>query len=100
MYFRMAVEVICALFAVFGLYSAVSLLCQKLFGSKNIILAVEIKTEDDLKNAEMLIREALEKFLLLSSCRVAVLTVRDFYSDERLMGILRKYGAECYITDV
>ena len=98
MYVRIAIEVVVALFAVFGFYSAVRLLAQRIFSSESIILAVEIQTEDDVLNAEMLIREALGSFLLASSSHIAVLVPAALCSNE-LMNVAHKYGVQCYIID-
>ena len=99
MYFRIAAEVVLALFAVFGLYSAVRLLAQKLFGDKRIFLAVEILTEDDARIAEGLIREALGTYYITASSRLAVIVSEKLSNDEELMDIIELYGAECYIID-
>ena len=98
MYVRVAIEVIVALFAVFGFYSAVKLLAQRIFSSENIILAVEIKTDEDVLNAEMLIREALGSFLLTSSSSIAVLVYEGLCSAE-LISVVEKYGVQMYIVD-
>ena len=94
---RVALEVVLALFAVFGLYSAVVLLAQKLFGDKRIVLTVVFKEKKDTRDAETLIREAMGNFLLTSSCRVAALVAEEFSTDEELIGVFRKYGVEYYI---
>ena len=98
MYVRVAIEVIVALFAVFGFYSAVKLLAQRIFSAENIILAVEIKTDEDVLNAEMLIREALGSFLLTSSSRIAVLVYEGLCCAE-LRSVVEKYGVQMYIVD-
>ncbi len=97
MYFKVAIEVILAAFAVFGLYTAARILAQKIFGDKNIILAVVFKSKKDVENAEMLIREALGNFLATSSCRVAALVGEEFSNDEELISIISKYGVEYFI---
>lgn len=96
MYLRIVLEIIAAMFAVFGFYSAVRLFANKFFGDDNIIISVHIKNREDAENAETLIREALGSFLLTSSCRVAVLADRCLEQDEALMGVFRKYGVEYY----
>ena len=98
MYVRVAIEVIVALFAVFGFYSAVKLLAQRIVSAENIILAVEIKTDEDVLNAEMLIREALGSFLLTSSSSIAVLVYERLCSAE-LISVVEKYGVQMYIVD-
>ena len=94
--FRAVLELILAIFAVFGLYSAVRLLMQKLFGDKRIMYAIAFMNKKDTEEAEMLIREAMENFLLTSSCRVAALVAEEFSSDSELISIFRKYGVEYY----
>ncbi len=97
---RLAIEIIAALFAVFGVYCATRLAAQKIFGTENIILAVTLKDKNDAIDAEMLIREALGSFLVTSSCRVAVLLTEELATDTDLMSAIRKYGAEYYIVDM
>lgn len=97
MYFKVAVEIILAAFSVFGLYTAVRILAQKIFGDKNIILAVVFKSEKDIENAEMIIREAIGNFLATSSCRVAALVSEEFSNDEELLCVIRKYGLEYFV---
>ena len=97
MYFKVAVEIILAAFSVFGLYTAVRILAQKIFGDKNIILAVVFKSEKDIENAEMIIREAIGNFLATSSCRVAALVSEEFSNDEGLLCVIRKYGLEYFV---
>ena len=93
---RAALELILAIFAVFGLYSAVRLLMQKLFGDDRIICTIALRNKRDTEEAEMLIREAMGNFLLTSSCRVAVIVAEEFSSDQELISIFRKYGVEYY----
>lgn len=99
MYFRIAAEVVLALFAVFGLYSAARLTVQKLFGDKRIFLAVEILTESDARLAEGLIREALGTYYITASSRIAVIVRKELLDGEELVRIIDKYGVECYIID-
>ena len=99
MYFRIAAEVILAIFAVFGLYSAVRIFAQKFFSDKRIFLAIEIKTEDDVLLAEGLIKEALGIYYLTSSSRIALLLPRELLDDKKFMDTVRSYGVEYYIIE-
>ncbi|MBO5416348.1 MAG: hypothetical protein J6A83_06940 [Clostridia bacterium] len=99
MYLRATVEIIAALFAVFGLYSAVRLITQKLFGSEKIFLVVEIKERADAENAYMLIREAMSAFLVTSSCRVAVIVSPELSENETLLRAVELWGVEYYIAE-
>ena len=99
MYFRIAAEVVLALFAVFGLYSAVRLLIQKLFGDKRIFLTVEILTKEEARLAEALIREALGTIFITASSRLAVIVSEELSKDASLVDAVARYGAELYIID-
>ena len=99
MYFKIAAEVVLALFSVFGLYSAVRLLVQKLFGDKRIFLVVEILTKEDARIAEGLIREALGTYYITASSRLGVVITEELSNSEELAKIIDRYGAECYIID-
>ena len=97
MYFKLAIEILLAAFAVFGIYTAARILVSKIFGDKNIILAVVFKTQKEIDDAEILIREALGNFLATSSCRVAALVSEEFSNDRELMRVIGKYGLEYFI---
>jgi len=99
MYFRVAVEVILAMFSVFGVYSAARLVIQKFFSDKRIILAIEIRTGDDVLFAEGLIKEALGIYYLTSSSRVVLLLSEELLDNEELMNTVKKYGVEYCITE-
>ena len=99
MYLRLAVDIIAALFAVFGLYSAVRLLAQKIFGSDRLFLCVEIKDKEDAENADILVREALSAFLLTSSCRVVMLVRAELADDVEVERVRQIYGVECYVVE-
>ena len=98
MYFRIAAEVILAIFAVFGLYSAVRIFAQKFFSDKRIFLAIEIKTEDDVLLAEGLIKEALGIYYLLPSARIAVLASKELEKNTELVELFLQYGVEYYFV--
>ncbi len=99
MYLKLAVDIIAALFAVFGIYSAVRLMAQKLFGSDKIFLCVEIKSAKEAENADILVREALSAFLMTSSCRVAMLVPTELVGNEDILRAIDVYGVECYTVD-
>lgn len=99
MYLVALAETVAAIFAVFGLYCAIRILAQKIFGSDRIIWAVEFKNKKDAENAEMLIRESMGVFLYTRSCRVAALVDRSLEEDEELMSILHRYGVDICVVD-
>ena len=96
-YLKIAMEVTMALFAVIGVYSAARMLAMRLFGSRRLILAVELCDESAMAEAEEAIRDALAQFLLVPSGRVCVLTLPAFCEDERLVLLARKYGVPVYV---
>ena len=98
MYFRIAVEVVLAIFSVFGVYSAARLVVQKFFSDKRIFLAIEIGT-DDVLHAEGLIKEALGIYYLTSSSRIVLLLPRELYDNESIMETAKEYGVEYYIVE-
>ena len=100
MYLKTALEVIVAFFCIIGIYSSWRMLSQRLFGDKNIIVAVEIYSDDDAKRADMLLREALDVYLSLPSEKVVVLTSTDLLSNENLVDAAEEYGVSIYVTDV
>ena len=98
MYFRIAAEVVLAMFSVFGVYSAARLVVQKFFSDKRLFLAIERRTEDVL-SAEGLIKEALGIYYLTLSSRIALLLPRELLDDKKLMDTVRSYGVEYYIIE-
>jgi hypothetical protein len=99
MYFRIAAEVVLAMFSVFGVYSAARLVMQKFFSDKRIFLAIEIRTDDDVSFAEGLIKEALGIYYLTSSSRIAVIVPKEMFCDKGLLDIVARYGVEYYIIE-
>ena len=91
-YLRTALEVTMALFAVIGVYCMGRLLAQRFFGSRRIVLAVEILSEQTLLEAEEAIRDALSQFLLVPSGRICVLTTSALAEDVRMKALAAKYG--------
>ncbi len=93
-YLKTAIEVMMACFAVIGFYSMARMLAMRLYGSRRLVLAVEILTEEALCEAEDAIRDALSQFLLVPSGRVCVLTTDEWQADPTLVALTQKYGVE------
>ena len=91
-------ELLVAVFAIIGLYRVICWIAQKLFGSKHILVAIEILTQRDAESAEVLIRRALCQYFLLGSGRIAILVSEEFASDEVLLGLCKKYGVELILV--
>lgn len=100
MYLKTALEVIVAFFCIIGIYSSWRMISQRIFGDKNIIIAVEIYSDADADKADVLLREALDLYLALPSERIVVLTEPDLLSNENLIGAAKEYGVSIYVTDI
>lgn len=98
-YLKTALEVTMALFAVIGVYSAARMLAMRLFGSRRLVLAVELFDEGALAEAEEALRDALSQFLLVPSGRICILTTSSLCEDERLLALAKKYGVAVYATE-
>lgn len=94
---RILVEILIAFFAVIGAYCLWRLVADRLFGSDRMLLAIEILTEEDAKQAEWLVREAMTHILWLRSGQIFILTTEVFANDERLLTVMRTYGVTCKI---
>ena len=99
MYLKTALEVIVAFFCIMGIYSSWRMISQRIFCDKNIIVAVEIYSDDDADKSDILLREALDVYLALSSKKVVVLTSSDLLSNENLVHAAEEYGVSIYVTD-
>ena len=99
-YLKTAIEVIMACFAVIGFYSVARMLAMRLYGSRRIVLAVEILSEEAICEAEDAIRDALSQFLLVPSGRVCVLTTEEWQAHPKLVALTRKYGVSlCVLAE-
>ena len=99
MYLKTALDIIVAFFCVIGIYTIWRMVSQRLFGNKNIIIAVEITSLEDADSADELIREALGLFLSLRSQKIIVITTAELQSNSSLINAVRKYGAELYACE-
>ena len=95
---RIFVEIVTAVFAVFGFYSFWGLVARRLFGSENIILSIVILDQADLETVEESVREAIYGALSMKCARVAILVSEEFWSDPRIAEVATKYGADRYIV--
>lgn len=98
-YLRTALEVMMALFAVIGVYCMARLFAQRFYGSRRLVLAVELLTEQTLREAEEAIRDALSQFLLVPSGRICVLTTAALAEDARLRALVAKYGVSICVLE-
>ena len=109
MFLRMLLEVGVAMFAAYGIYCALKVVAELLFPTRQIAVAVEVRTEADAKNLDVLLYEARMAFWRRGGRRTVVLLSADLmdgrvgHGDELLDEydeILERYGAECYLIDM
>ena len=97
---KTALEIIVAFFSIIGIYSTWRMISQRIFGDKNLIVAVEIYSAEDAQRADAIIREALDVFLALRSQRIVILTSRELCGNAGLTLAARKYGVQMQVTDI
>ena len=96
MVFWIFIEIVICLLALLGVISAVHWLARRLFGSRHIVLAIEILTQRDADSAEMLIRDALFSAIGLPSGRLMVVTTQRLLEEESFRKTLSRYGVSYY----
>ena len=90
-YLILALEITMALFAVIGIYCMARMLSQRLFGSRQLVLAIEILKESDVESIESLVLEGLGQFLLTPSGRLLILTTGELSKNEELQRVADRY---------
>lgn len=99
MYLKTALEIIVAMLAVFGFYSIVRLIVQKIFVQRNFLLAIEILDPDDVSNAEMYLREVFSHYMTIGAERVALIVPENLMDDDEILRVIDAYGVECYVIN-
>ena len=96
MYLRLIMDLLVAFFAVLGFYGMIRWIAQRLFGSRQLMIAIRILTQRDAESAELLIRDALSQYFTLPSARLVVLTTEELFEDRTLVEACRTYGVTRY----
>ena len=91
-------EILIAALAVFGLYCLFRLVGDALFRSDNILVAIEVNTEEELSRLNLTIEEARNIFFCRG--RVAVLLDAKFARREGLLDALERRDVDCYVFDL
>lgn len=97
-YLIAALEITMALFAVIGIYSVARLCSQRFFGARQLAIAIEMKTEEDVMHAEALVEEALAQFLLVPSGNILILAPKALSEHPTLNRVSQRYGVSVYVT--
>ncbi len=109
LYLELFLHFLFSLFAVFGFYCALRALSACIFTPKNLVLAVEVRTENDAEQLDLLLQEAYFSFRRRGRSRIVVLISTDLMKgimgqDETLLEqyevLVDRYGAECYLIDM
>ena len=90
------VDVLLAVFAVFGLYALARMALSALFGPRDVCVAVEIRTPQQAADARFLIFRAQERFFLHGG-RVVVLLSPRAAEDTELLAWLASEKIACFI---
>ena len=90
-YLITALEITMALFAVIGIYSTARMLSQRLFGARELVLAIEILEEGNVESIESLVLEGLGQFLLTPSGRLLILTTEELAKSEEMQRVAGRY---------
>lgn len=91
-------EILIAACAVFGLYCLVRLVAGMLFRSENILMAIEVNTEEELQRLPMTIEEARGSMFAPDN-RVAILLNAAFAGRPGLLEALERRDVDCYVFD-
>ena len=91
-------DILIAVCAVFGLYCFVRLIGSALFRSENILTAIEVNTEEELRQLPLTIEEA-RRGLFAPDRRVAILLSAAFARRAGLLEALERRDVDCYIFD-
>ena len=96
MYFKVFLEIIVAIFAFFGFFCLIKLICVVWLGYDNVRVAIEVDTQDTAKNIEDFLRDAETTCLAWGGREIAIL-VRSEFADERLIKKLERKHVKYYI---
>lgn len=90
MYFEAFLEIILALFAVYGVYSLYRFVFSVILGYDNIRIVLEVDTKEVADNIDAYLKEARENCLALFGKQVAVIIRRDLLSEGLIKKLDRK----------
>lgn len=109
MFFRMMIEVAVAMFAAYGIYCALKVMAELLFPSDRIAVAIEIRTQADAEDLDMLLYDARATVWRRGRARTVVLLSTALMDGsvgsgdeifEPYASLLTRYGADCYLIDM
>lgn len=101
-------EVMAAMFAVFGFYCALRMAADLFWNPKQLCIAVEVRNTKDAEMLDVLLHEAYSAFFRKGR-RIVVLLSSELMDGtvglgeelfEKYSDLIDTYGAECYLIDV
>lgn len=107
-FWKMVLELSVTLLAVYGVACAARTVTEWLFPQKNLAMAIEIRTEQDAQNLDVLLFEASASVMRRGRSRMIVLIPTDLMSgimgeDNTLFSeyeeLIGRYGADCYMIE-
>ena len=94
--------------SIFGAFCAIVLLCEWLFASPQVVIAVELRTREDAAVLDLLLEEAEHTALRCGGTRTVVL-ISQFLMDgtlgtgtelyESVAELIDRYDADCYLIE-
>ena len=109
MLWELVSNVTVAVLAVFGFYCALKTLAEWLFPTRQITVAVELRTKQDVEELDMLLPEARVSAIRRCPTRPVVLISAELMDStvgegEELLDIyaeiIDRHGAECYLVEM
>ena len=107
MLWQVVLEVLAAMFAVFGFYCAMRMAVDLLWKPSQICIAVTVQNKKDAEMLDVLLHEAYSAFFRKGR-RIVVLLSAELMDGtvgvgeellEKYSDLLQSYGAECYLID-
>lgn len=108
MFFELVMQILVALFAVFGFCCTVHIFSELLFSPEQIAVAIEVRESKDAEMLDALLCEARSLFLRKGRARLVVLLSAELMDGtvgegEDLLPdyqeTIDRWGAECYLID-
>ena len=109
MFLQMLLELGVAMLAIYGLSCAARVLTEWIFPQKRLVMAVELCTEEDARDLDLLLSMARTSVMRRGRGRICVLIStelmqgqmgQDLTLYEEYEALLEQYGAECYLIEV
>ena len=94
--------------AIFGAFSAMIVCCEWLFASRQIVVAVELRTKEDASSLDLLLEEAEQTALRRGSAHTVVLISQSLMDGtlgigselcESVIELIDRYEADCYLIE-